>query len=77
VSSLLAKMKAATTVKRGDPGIKDTVEAARDEMNRFVSYYRRNNKVCVCVCTCTCVPCARARGSLRGSLRKARCKDQL
>jgi hypothetical protein len=45
VSSLLEKMKAATMVKRGDPGIKTTVEGARDEMNRFVAYYRRNNKV--------------------------------
>jgi len=45
VSSLLEKMKAATQVKRGDPGIKETVEGARDEMNRFVAYYRRNNKV--------------------------------
>ena len=45
VSSLLDKMKAATMVKRGDPGIKTTVEGARDEMNRFVAYYRRNNKV--------------------------------
>jgi photosystem II Psb27 protein len=45
VSSLLEKMKAATMVKRGDPEIKDTVESARDEMNRFTSYYRRNNKV--------------------------------
>jgi len=45
VTSLLGKMKAATTVKRGEPGIKETVEGARDEMNRFVAYYRRNNKV--------------------------------
>jgi hypothetical protein len=45
VSSLLAKMKAATMVKRGDPDIKNTVESARDEMNRFTAYYRRNNKV--------------------------------
>ena len=40
VTSLLGKMKAATVVKRGEPGIKDTVEGARDEMNRFVAYYR-------------------------------------
>jgi len=45
VSSLLAKMKAATMVKRGEPDIKVTVESARDEMNRFTAYYRRNNKV--------------------------------
>ena len=32
-------------VKRGDPGIKETVNNARDEMNRFTAYYRRNNKV--------------------------------
>ena len=38
-------MKAATIVKRGDPGIKETVNNARDEMNRFTAYYRRNNKV--------------------------------
>ena len=38
-------MKAATMVKRGEPDIKVTVESARDEMNRFTAYYRRNNKV--------------------------------
>jgi hypothetical protein len=38
-------MKAATVVKRGDPEIKETVNNARDEMNRFTAYYRRNNKV--------------------------------
>jgi photosystem II Psb27 protein len=45
VSDLLAKMKASTAFKKGDPGMKAVVSDCRVEMNNFVSYYRRNNKV--------------------------------
>ncbi|EKX52014.1 hypothetical protein GUITHDRAFT_175477 [Guillardia theta CCMP2712] len=45
VSELLNKMKAATEMKKGDPAMKALVEDTRDEMNKFVAYYRRNNKV--------------------------------
>eukprot|EP00960_Hanusia_phi_P052574 761537-Hanusia_phi.AAC.5 len=45
VGDLLEKMKAATEMKKGDPGMKTVVEDTREEMNKFVAYYRRNNKV--------------------------------
>ena len=38
-------MKASTAFKKGDPGMKAVVSDCRVEMNNFVSYYRRNNKV--------------------------------
>lgn len=44
-ASVLASMKTATELTRGTPGIADTVQKTRQEMNDFVALYRRNNKV--------------------------------
>lgn len=40
-ANLIANMRYATNLTRGEPGFEDTVVATRKEMNDFVSYYRR------------------------------------
>jgi photosystem II Psb27 protein len=40
-SNLIANMKLATNLTRGEAGFEDTVVATRKEMNDFVAYYRR------------------------------------
>ena len=42
---MLENMKIATEMKRGDPGMEDTVKSTRSEMNDFVAFYRRQPKV--------------------------------
>jgi photosystem II Psb27 protein len=39
--NLIANMRLATNLTRGDAGFEDTVINTRKEMNEFVSYYRR------------------------------------
>lgn len=43
--ALLEKMREAASLRRGTPGMADTVSATRAQMNDFVALYRRNTKV--------------------------------
>jgi len=38
-------MKEIVGLKRGAPGMAETVGAARSQMNEYVAFYRRNGKV--------------------------------
>jgi len=42
---MLNNLKAATALARGTPGMADTVNKTRKQMNDFVALYRRNGKV--------------------------------
>lgn len=42
---VLSSMRNVTELKRGTPGMKESVDATRKQMNDFVSLYRRNPKL--------------------------------
>ena len=47
-AAVLAAMREACDMARGTPGMANTIAKTRREMNDFVAFYRRNEKVAAC-----------------------------